>query len=299
MRRRSATSSSSRSSSRRRSSAGGLVQRRRTADRLSLAPSSGAGALVASWWAACCWRWPSRAPRPGREVAGAAWAVRCVGWGGLLAGASTRWSLAAAAASPPAAAVAGGTKFLVAGALAWLAGWGLIAAGHPARPGVRARGRARRPARRCTRGWRATGTSTGARWAPTAAASSSRSWLLILLQTFLSSGVARSELGAAHGRRAVAAATGAFAISLIVACARGLRRPASSGASRAQRLAMPEATIGVIYLGLPVPILLTLMERVPGAAADARLPAARGDVRGGPARPPGAGVLARLRACWC
>lgn len=36
------------------------------------------------------------------------------------------------------------------------------------------------------------------------------------------------------------------------------------GASRAQRLSLPEATIGVLYLGLPIPIILTLMERLPG-----------------------------------
>ena len=58
------------------------------------------------------------------------------------------------------------------------------------------------------------------------------------------------------------AGTLAFAISLVLA---GLVAFVSGfiGASRAQRLSLPEATIGVLYLGLPVPIVLTLMERVP------------------------------------
>jgi lipoprotein-releasing system permease protein len=54
----------------------------------------------------------------------------------------------------------------------------------------------------------------------------------------------------------------AFAVSLIVAS--GVAFVAGFvGASRARRLAMPEATIGVIYLGLPIPVLLTLMEQLP------------------------------------
>ncbi|HYO67866.1 MAG TPA: ABC transporter permease, partial [Archangium sp.] len=83
--------------------------------------------------------------------------------------------------------------------------------------------------------------------------------VLILLQTFLSScGGAAGGAGEGGGLPP----TGAFAISLIVSSLVAFGC-GFVGASRARRLAMPEATIGVIYFGLPVPVLLTLIEQVP------------------------------------
>ncbi|MFP2933927.1 FtsX-like permease family protein, partial [Pyxidicoccus sp. 3LG] len=89
---------------------------------------------------------------------------------------------------------------------------------------------------------------------------------LILLQTVLSSGVPSTELGTPAAANAGGGLslppTGAFAIALVVSA--GVAFVCGFiGASRAQRLSLPEATIGVLYLGLPVPIILTLMERVP------------------------------------
>lgn len=50
----------------------------------------------------------------------------------------------------------------------------------------------------------------------------------------------------------------AFAVSLSVAVAGGFL-----GAANARRLSVPEATVAVLYFGLPLPIVLTLMTRVP------------------------------------
>ncbi|MFP2962782.1 FtsX-like permease family protein, partial [Myxococcus sp. 1LA] len=90
--------------------------------------------------------------------------------------------------------------------------------------------------------------------------------VLILLQTVLSSGVSAADLSSAGkgaGGGLSLPPTGAFAIALL---AGGMVAFISGfiGASRAQRLSLPEATIGVLYLGLPIPIILTLMERLPG-----------------------------------
>ncbi len=61
-------------------------------------------------------------------------------------------------------------------------------------------------------------------------------------------------------------------MALLVACGVAFISGAI-GAARAQRLSLPEATIGVFYLGLPVPIVLSLMERI-AALQPLRLPAA-------------------------
>lgn len=182
-----------------------------------------------------------------------------LGWGSLPQ------SLQALMLSPgQAAGSALGTRFLVIGALVWLAGWGLIAAGVRRAPAV----------------VEGPGPAASAPLYPRLARYRDFYWstlgaygggillaelVLILLQTFLSSGVGASEFGgtsqASRGGLSVAPPT-AFAIALIlasfVAFVSGF-----IGASRAQRLAIPEATIGVFYLGMPVPVLLSVMPSVP------------------------------------
>ena len=186
-----------------------------------------------------------------------------LGWGGVLQ------AFDAAVLLPLQSTMGGGAfqvspGLLLSGTLVWLAGWGLIAAGI----------------RRATGPGEALSPAAGAPLYPRLARYRDFYWstlgaygggillaelALILLQTVLSSGVPSTELGAAAkpaGGGLSLPPTGAFAISLTVAC--GLAFVSGFiGASRAQRLSLPEATIGVLYLGLPVPIILTLMERVP------------------------------------
>ncbi|WP_224249517.1 FtsX-like permease family protein [Hyalangium gracile] len=152
-----------------------------------------------------------------------------------------------------------GMQFLVAGVLAWLGGWGLLAFGIQRAPAP-------------TEGPSA---AAGATLYPRLAGYRDFYWstlgaygggvllaelVLILLQTLLSSGVGQSE-GGAGGSGLQLAPPWAFAVSLVVACGVAFVSGAI-GAARARRLSMPEATIGVFYLGLPIPIILTLMERV-------------------------------------
>jgi lipoprotein-releasing system permease protein len=194
-----------------------------------------------------------------------------LGWGGVVR------VLEAVRLAPQAASGAAGevlrsgtveqlrTGTLMAGTLVWLAGWGLIATGI----------------RRAPASAEGPSPAAGAPLYPRLARYRDFYWstlaaygggmllaelVLILLQTVLSSGVPSTELGTPAAQNAGGGLslppTGAFAISFAVA---GLVAFASGfvGASRAQRLSLPEATIGVLYLGLPVPIILTLMERVP------------------------------------
>ncbi|WP_164019351.1 ABC transporter permease [Pyxidicoccus trucidator] len=193
----------------------------------------------------------------------AALGLSLLGWGGVL-------QVFDAAILLPLQSSMGGGAFqvspglLLSGTLVWLAGWGLIAAGI----------------RRVSGPGDAPSPAAGAPLYPRLARYRDFYWstlgaygggillaelVLILLQTVLSSGVPSTELGAAAqntGGGLSLPPTGAFAISLVVAC--GVAFVSGFiGASRAQRLSLPEATIGVLYLGLPVPIILTLMERVP------------------------------------
>jgi lipoprotein-releasing system permease protein len=180
--------------------------------------------------------------------------LSALGWGGLVQ------TLNALALMPMQSAVrssAGvqGTQYLYAGTAVWLAGWALIATGI----------------RRAPAPTEGPSPAAGAALYPRLAQYRDFYWstlgaygggillselVLILLQTFLSSG------GGSSSGEGGLAPTVAFAISLIlaslVAFACGF-----VGAARARRVAMPEATIGVIYLGLPVPIMLTLMEAIP------------------------------------
>ncbi|MBN8227382.1 ABC transporter permease [Corallococcus macrosporus] len=192
------------------------------------------------------------------EVAGAL-GLSFVGWGGLV----HFFDAGALALGAQKSAAVAGPKALVAGTLVWLAGWGLIAAGIRRAP---ATGDGPSPA-------------AGATLYPRLARYRDFYWstlgaygggmllaelVLLLLQTVLSSGVpsdlggAASEAGGGLSLPPTIAFAIAFIVSMAVAFASGF-----VGASRAQRLSFPEATIGVFYLGLPVPILLSLMERVP------------------------------------
>lgn len=184
------------------------------------------------------------------------------GWGGVLQAINASSLLPAHAAVkdslPPA-----GTWSLVSGTLIWLLGWGLVAAGTRRAPAT-------------TEG---PSLAAGAPLYPRLARYRDFYWstlgaygggillaelVLVLLQTVLSSGVPSTDLSAVKdsGGGLSLPPTGAFAISLVIAAAVAFIS-GFVGASRAQRLSLPEATIGVLYLGLPVPLLLTLMERIP------------------------------------
>ncbi|WNG56661.1 ABC transporter permease [Archangium gephyra] len=176
-------------------------------------------------------------------------------WGGLLQALNALGLLSMQSALPSAVKPVG-TEYVIAGAAAWLVGWVVIASGI----------------RRAPASSEGPSPAAGATLYPRLAEYRDFYWstlgaygggillselVLILLQTFLSSGG-----GSASAGESGLAPTVAFAVSLVVsslvAFACGF-----VGASRARRVAMPEATIGVIYLGLPVPILLTLMEQLP------------------------------------
>nr|WP_246357425.1 ABC transporter permease [Pyxidicoccus fallax] len=156
------------------------------------------------------------------------------------------------------------TGLLLGGVLVWLAGWGLIASGirrapAPAEGLSPAAGASLYPrlARYRDFYWSTLGAYGGGMLLA--------ELVLILLQTVLSSGVPSTDLSAPAqnaGGGLSLPPTLAFALALIAASAVAFVS-GFIGASRAQRLSLPEATIGVLYLGLPIPIVLTLMERVP------------------------------------
>ncbi|MBN1210615.1 MAG: ABC transporter permease [Myxococcaceae bacterium] len=155
-----------------------------------------------------------------------------------------------------------GTQYLVAGALAWLGGWGLLAAGlrrAPA-PTEGPSPAAGAPLYPRLAGYRDFYWSTlGAYGGGILLAE----WALIQLQSLLSSGAQSVAQGEASGGSGLQLAPPwAFAVSLLVACSISFVAGAI-GAARARRLSLPEATIGVFYLGLPIPIMLTLLDRVP------------------------------------
>jgi lipoprotein-releasing system permease protein len=181
-----------------------------------------------------------------------------LGWGSLIQTLNALGLSAVQSATLRSSVKIVGTQYLAAGAAVWLGGWALIASGI----------------RRAPPSTEGPSPAAGATLYPRLAQYRDFYWstlgaygggillaelVLILLQTFLSSGGGAAG-GAGEGSGL--APTGAFAVSLIVsslvAFACGF-----VGASRARRLAMPEATIGVIYFGLPVPVLLTLIDQVP------------------------------------
>ncbi|WP_338868846.1 ABC transporter permease [Myxococcus stipitatus] len=156
------------------------------------------------------------------------------------------------------------TGMLLAGTAVWLVGWGLIAAGIQRAP-------------ESTDG---PSPAAGATLYPRLARYRDFYWgtllayggglllaeaVIILLQTLLSGGGKPPDLldvAKGGGGGLSMEPTGAFAIAL-VAGAMVAFLAGFIGASRARRLSLPEATIGVLYLGLPIPIVLTLMEQIP------------------------------------
>jgi lipoprotein-releasing system permease protein len=149
---------------------------------------------------------------------------------------------------------------LVAGTVVWLVGWALVAGGI----------------RRAPESSGSPSAASGAPLYPRLARYRDFYWstlaaygggillselTLIFAQTLLASGDASGRSEATRGALQLAPAA-AFVVSItlasLVAFIAGF-----IGASRAQRMAFPEATIGVLYLGLPVPVLLTLMQSVP------------------------------------
>ncbi|WP_434389403.1 FtsX-like permease family protein [Melittangium boletus] len=176
-------------------------------------------------------------------------------WGGLVQTLNAA-GLVPVQSTLPAAVRLPGTEYLWVGVAGWLVGWVLIASG----------------VRRAPASTEGPSAAAGAVLYPRLAQYRDFYWstlgaygggmllselVLLLLQTFLSSGGGASATG-----RGGLAPTIAFAVALIVASLVAFGC-GFVGAARARRLAMPEATIGVIYLGLPVPVGLTLMEQLP------------------------------------
>ncbi|MGZ3458484.1 MAG: ABC transporter permease, partial [Archangium sp.] len=182
--------------------------------------------------------------------------LSALGWGSLVQTFNALGLTAMQSSAVRTSVGLAGTKYLFAGAAVWLVGWAVIAAGI----------------RRSPASAEGPSPAAGATLYPRLSQYRDFYWstlgaygggillselVLILLQTFLSSGG-----GAGAEGEGGLAPTVAFAISLIVASLVAFGC-GFVGASRARRLAMPEATIGVIYLGLPVPVVLTLMEQIP------------------------------------
>lgn len=188
-----------------------------------------------------------------------------LGWGGLVAalqgllvGPGQVQALGLAVPLPAA------LPWLIAGGLVWLAGWGLMALGIRGKrdffadpsPAIGAPLYARLDAYR------------DFSWVTLAAYGGGiflAECVMMLLQTWLSSGVQLGESEADGGFFSLAP-TSAFGLAILVGG--GLAFLAGFlGASRAEKLAVPEATIGVLYLGLPLPLLLTLVGVIPGLQA--------------------------------
>jgi lipoprotein-releasing system permease protein len=184
--------------------------------------------------------------------------VSVLGWGSLIQTLNALGLSAVQSSAVRSSVKLVGTQYLVSGAVVWLVGWALIASGI----------------RRAPVAIEGPSPAAGAALYPRLAQYRDFYWstlgaygggillaelVLILLQTFLSSGGGAAG-GAGEGGGLPP--TGAFAVSLIVSSLVAFGS-GFIGASRARRLAMPEATIGVIYFGLPVPVLLTLIEQVP------------------------------------
>lgn len=86
---------------------------------------------------------------------------------------------------------------------------------------------------------------------------------LIFVHTLLASGVPVEGDGpAARANGMQLSPTGAFTVALIVSCLIAFFAGAL-GAARSRRISSPEATIGIIYFGLPIPLLFTAIGLVP------------------------------------
>jgi lipoprotein-releasing system permease protein len=85
---------------------------------------------------------------------------------------------------------------------------------------------------------------------------------LILFHTMLVTGVHYGKSLGSEPRLLQAPPTVAFAISLLIGFAVAFAS-GFFGAARARRLATPEATLGLLYFGLPIPLLLTAISANP------------------------------------
>ena len=176
-------------------------------------------------------------------------ALLAAGWGSLAQGAS---ALATAVRPAPPLVLAIPWRWLLAGAACWAAGWVLLAASVQ---GAKANDEAPSAAAKAPlypplAAWRDFSLGTFAAYA---AAILGSEVVLVLLQTWLASGT--RGLGVAP--------PSAFVLSLLAAALFAFTAGAL-GASRARRLAAPEATIAVLYLGTPLPLLLTVLPAFPG-----------------------------------
>ena len=188
-------------------------------------------------------------------------ALVAFGWGPLL----SLLRAIAVALAPGRGDLAGFSPLFVAGAGFWAIGWGLIALGI----------------RRFASGAKQASEAHGAALYPPLARYADFYWgtllaygggiliselVLVLLHTALIGGMGfgptprnggAAQWGITHGMLR-ASPVSAFAISLLVAFAVAFAA-GFAGASRARRLSVPEATVGIFYFGLPIPIGLTLL----------------------------------------
>ncbi len=187
--------------------------------------------------------------------------VGAFGWGPLVMvarGALT--GLQALAAQLPGGLPAAHTGWLLAGVAVWLVGWAVVASGLrsvPAQDGEPspAAGAPLHPALANYRDfyWRTLLAYGGGMLLA--------ELVLIFVHTLLSSGVPVEGEGAARGATQLAP-TAAFTVALVLACVIAFVAGAL-GAARSRRISLPEATIGIFYFGLPIPILLTAIGLVP------------------------------------
>lgn len=183
--------------------------------------------------------------------------LHAFGWGGLYAGLASVLKLVGALGHPTALGAVSHGGWLLLGIAGWIAGCAVMAAGvkQVALPAV------------------APSEAVGAPLHPPLARYQDFHWstlfaygggilcselLLLLLQTLLAG-------GGSGGQKAALPALAAFAISAVAAA--GLAFAAGFlGAARSRRLAGPEATLGFLYFGLPVPIVLSLVAYSPWLA---------------------------------
>lgn len=214
-----------------------------------------AGALVALFGLACLGGALSQEGAAGSALAELL--IHTFGWGGLYAGLASVGAFFRTLGHPGLAGAVSHGGWLLLGIGGWIAGCVVMALGFKQVELPRA----------------APSEAVGAPLYPPVARYQDFHWstlfaygggilcaelLLIGLQTLLAG-------GGSGGQKAALPALAAFAISAVAAA--GLAFAAGFvGASRSRRLAGPEATLGFLYFGLPVPILLSLISYSPWLA---------------------------------